>query len=210
MDLSQLSSSSSENLKYINISGNTNNLEEKKEINNNENSNMNIDSLDEDEKLEKNFTAIIIDHNNKVKVEINKNLVMKYSKLIKNALEDDKETNELELNLYDKLLIKNENSVFYFNKIIDYLTYYNNHDAYEIEKPVKYTLKEANVPEWDEKFLEMDTNNITNMRHIFNIYNIASYLEINQLFSLLAAAITVQFKYKSEVELEQYLQSIFN
>ena len=172
---------------------------------------MNVDSLDEDNNLEKNFTIIINDHNNnKVKVEVNKSLITKHSKLIKTALEDDTETNELELNLYDKLIIKNENIVFYFNKIIEYLTYYNNHDAYEIEKPVKYTLKEANVPEWDEKYLEMDANHITNMRHIFNIYAISYYLDISQLFSLSGAATTVQFKYKSEIELEQYLQSIFN
>jgi hypothetical protein len=204
MDLSLLSSTT-ENLKYMNIYRNTNDLEEKKESK----SNMNVDNLglDEDNNLEKNFTIII---DNKEKVEINKNLITKNSKLIRIALENDLEIAELEINLYDKLVIKNENNIFYFNKIIDYITYYNNHDKYEIEKPVKYTLKEANVPEWDENYLIMDENHIINMKHIFNMYAITSYLEIEQLCSLLAAFISVQFKYKSEVELEQYMQNIFN
>ena len=49
---------------------------------------------------------------------------------------NQKTLKELEIELSDKLLIKNKSIEFYVTKIIQYFNYYKNHEHYIIEKPI--------------------------------------------------------------------------
>ena len=212
MDISQLTSATNslnksssliKNYNYIDNENIINNLEEKK--NNQNNNEEEIVGLDE--KIINDFDLIIPNNiGEKIKFTINKEILLQ-SGLLRVILENDKSLKEIEIQLHDKLLIKNKNIEFYVKKIIQYFYYYTNHKHYTIEKPIKYpTLKECGISEWDEKFLLTDENYNEMVRDMFNLLSLSNYLNISELIELVCSNISIILKNKNVEELECLVQ----
>jgi len=234
MDISQLTSATSSNNENINSNNMYENFKlelnetkenETKDNNKIENNKMEYNEefgLDDNEETIKIIFKIndIINTTTKnvVKLDMPKKLI-KISKLLNTAFENDKDAKEIELSIYDNLIIKNNKSEYYMNKILEYITYHNKIKFSEIEKPVKYTLKEAGVIEWDIKFLNIEdteeydkvkNNDLENIQDLFNLLYIANYLIIDPLIELLAASISFICKGKKEEELSLLMKTVFN
>ena len=230
MDISQLTSATSSNIGCDNNSDDMYKdfkleLNETKENETKDNNKMEYNEefgLDDNEETIKIIFKIndIINTTTKnvVNLDIPKKLI-KISKMINTAFENDKDTNEIELSIYDTLIIKNNKSEYYMNKIFEYMYYHNKNKFSEIKKPIKYTLQDAGVIDWDIKFLNMEdteeydkvkNNDLENIQDLFNLLYIANYLIIDPLIELLAASISFICKGKKEEELSLLMKTVFN
>jgi S-phase kinase-associated protein 1 len=133
---------------------------------------------------------IIIVTNDGISHTVKKNIIS-MSNTIKTILEGDTSTNQIELDKISSRILK---------LIIDYCTYHFDKPAKLIEKPLRDDFDKV-ICSWDSNFLKPFSKEI-----LFEMVNIADYLNISDLFELLCAKVAALLKGKSTEEMRKILE----
>ena len=121
------------------------------------------------------------------KIEISSKAVAK-SNLVKGILEDYPDDAEVPLKNVKINILK---------KITEYLEHYENEDPKEIDRPLPSLNFKECVPEWDYNYINV------NLDMIFELIDVANYLDIKNLFELASAKVASIIKARNTDEIKQ-------
>jgi len=105
------------------------------------------------------------------------------SNLVKTALEDDKESNEVNLIHITAPIVQ---------KVIDYMLYHVDVEPRKIESPLKSTNMKELVDQFDAKFVD-DIDQDT----LFKLLLAANYMDVKSLLQLICAKVASMMKGKT-------------
>ena len=121
------------------------------------------------------------------KIEISSKAVER-SNLVKGILEDYPDDAEVPLKNVKINILK---------KITEYLEHYENEDPKEIDRPLPSLNFKECVPEWDYNYINV------NLDMIFELIDVANYLDIKNLFELASAKVASIIKARNTDEIKQ-------
>ena len=144
-----------------------------------------MESLD----IEEDHNEITIVTNDSISHTVEKKIIS-MSKTIKTIMEGDKNADKIDFDKINSPILK---------LIIDYCTYHYDNPSKQIEKPLRDDFEKI-VCSWDSNFLKPLSNEL-----LFEMINIADYLNITDLFELLCAKVASLLKGKSSEEMREIL-----
>lgn len=110
------------------------------------------------------------------------------SQLIKNMVEDAGTAEEIPLpNVKSEIL----------EKVIEYCRHYKDSTPQEIEKPLKSSIMNEVVPQWDAGFVDLEQDTL------FELILAANYLDIKSLLDLSCAKVASMLKGKTAEEIRR-------
>ena len=121
------------------------------------------------------------------KIEISSKAVER-SNLVKGILEDYPDDAEVPLKNVKINILK---------KITEYLEHYENEEPKEIDRPLPSLNFKECVPEWDYNYINV------NLDMIFELIDVANYLDIKNLFELASAKVASIIKARNTDEIKQ-------
>ena len=113
---------------------------------------------------------------------------MERSNLVKGILEDYPDDAEVPLKNVKINILK---------KITEYLEHYENEDPKEIDRPLPSLNFKECVPTWDYNYINV------NLDMIFELIDVANYLDIKNLFELASAKVASIIKARNTDEIKQ-------
>jgi hypothetical protein len=135
---------------------------------------LGLDEKEPDETIE----LIVGDTSYKVKIKI-----LRYCAFIQKIIESDKTVKVIQLELFNV-----HHKKYAIQKTLEYLDYHDTNPISIVTKPLKDTLVESNVSEWDSTFVEETKENILDLIYVSN------YLECTPLLELVSAKLAMLIK----------------
>ena len=131
-------------------------------------------------------------------ISVPKNLLLKHSVFFAEAVNIDDDDDDKTINLTKEKNI----TVNTFNKIIEFLQYYDANPYPEISKPLRSNKISDHVPQWYASFL----NDLNKQEIAKNYIPASNLLQIDKLLQLLCAFLAADFKGKDNDELKKTIK----